>query len=205
MSRLEGFEREVRQPWKRGWYTGVVIAEYDSEGGDKSFTFRTEDRTTQSVESRQVQLCIGLVNNGEVRNFNYGVFYRPANLFDPTYVAEVLKEAAKKVRGRWQDTGMQRDYLSFVALHDIETALNGGKELEAAEAGGLEVEALIGKQVDAFYSLYKKGDKYTEEVDIKTIKEYEAEKIEWEKGWFGGIKYIRSSEGAPAKSSKARA
>jgi hypothetical protein len=194
MGRLDGADRPAIVSWKRGWYAGVVIEEYDSLG-TPAYTFKTEDRPTTAGENRSVQLCIGLVNGQEVRHFNYTVYYSPESLFDDARVAEVLAMAIenKKQRGRWADTGMQRDYLSFVQLHEIEKALNDGKELEA-EGGGLDVSGLIGRSVDAFYSIYQKtevgGKKVTKEVPLDQLKEWSAGKMEWEKGWFGGIKYL---------------
>ncbi len=199
MGRLDGFDNEFSKPWERGWYRGAVVEEYT--GQDGKMVFRTEDRQTQKPETRQLQLCMVLANaNGggkpETKYLNYSVFYRPESLFDNDRVKYVMEQRGKEPkRGKWSDTDAQRDNMSFIALHEVEKAINEGNELEQADNSGLDTSSLPGAELDAFISIFRKGDKgYHEEVPKDIIDDYFKGLIKWGKdgteSWFYQVKYI---------------
>ncbi len=184
-NRLDGFERNTK--WDRKWYGGVIMKEYEVQGMNEPFM--TQDRATKKAGTRQVQVCIALLNGSDVRNFNVGVYYKPDVLFNDERLAE-LKEMAKQ-RGRWADTHAQADFIKLQELNELAKAC--GLSLDPVidpETGeqSLNVGALIGKQVDAFYSIYHKdaSGRY-EQLDADTLKGLDDGTVESQKGWFGGI------------------
>lgn len=196
MGRLDGFDKEIQKPWPRGWYWGALLPEYTLQT-DNPITFKTEDRPTTKPGTRQIQLCLVMANvesGMQTKYVNYSVFYSPESLFDADRVKEVMgaRAANKGVRGAWSDKSLQRDNLAFVSIHEIEKALNGGKELEQSDQGGLDLTAIAGAECDAFLSIFRKSPTttYTEEVPKDILDDYFAQRSEWAKGWFYGVKYL---------------
>lgn len=211
MGRLDGFEREKMVPWKRAWYRGVVIAEYQTEG-TPSYTFLTEDKASTQGDTRQIQICLTVANpNGggkiETKTLNFTTYYRPDRLFDPEHVKQIMAlRATEPKKGAWSNKDAQRDNMSFIAIHEIEKSINGDKELEQSEQGGLDLTPMIGEETDCFLSIYRKveknGKKVTDEVPKDLLDDYFTSKGEWGKGWFYGIKYFAVAGSQTDKASK---
>src|SRR5215475_1184963 len=116
MGRFDGFEREVRGPWEPKWYGGVIVAEYETSGSFAAI-HKTEDRLSEKGDSRNLKLCVRVVNGGKLtKDLNYTLNYRPQAL-DPERITEVkaIQDEMKKrgITGAWPDKLAQRDALSL--------------------------------------------------------------------------------------------
>jgi hypothetical protein len=87
-SRFAGFEAEERKRWEDDWYSGVIVAEYETTGTFAT-VHKTQDVPSQAGDSRNMKLCVTVVNGNDTKNLNTTVNYRPDAL-NPERMAELL-------------------------------------------------------------------------------------------------------------------
>lgn len=138
------FDRKEFVPWTKGWYGGVILKGFTSSKGDRQF--RTEDTVSKRGDSRNITLCVAAANGNEVMQKLITINYQPDSLTDER-IAEV-REAAHtyaKQRGAWPDKGLQRDFLCFQRLKQLETI---AKQELSMNGNGFDLSPLIEQSVD---------------------------------------------------------
>lgn len=181
-SRFAGFEEEVRIPWEDGWYSGVIIPEYESSG---SFArvHKTEDVVTTAGDSRNLKLCVTLVNKNETKNMNITVNYRPEAL-DPERMETLRSNKTAKVRGAGVDF---RDTMSLTRLHELEKA---GITIEDNGHGGFDVEKMLGTTADFYMSTRYRAEGSKDDRAVTADEKKKATTPEDRKGWFHKITQV---------------
>jgi len=168
-NRFAGFEQEVRGPWQPKWYAGAVMDGYETTG-QFAAVHKTQDKPTQTGDSRNLKLCVTVVNGKGTLNLNYTVNYRPEAL-EPERIEELkaARERYKDIRGAWPDKLAQRDNLSLSRLHELERA---GIPLEDAEDGGFNTDKMLGKAADWRLGVHRmlEGTKDSETVPQDVLK-----------------------------------
>lgn len=155
MGKFDGFDQEkgsgFKTLWKPGRYGGVVVKEYETSGSFSS-VHKTEDKPTQAGDSRNLKLCVGLVNGNETQYQSYTLNYRPEALTDERI--EEVKAMRTQYKGvkQWPDRNAQRDNLTYVRLHELEKA---GITLNENGHGGYDVDAIIGSNATFYLGVQK--------------------------------------------------
>jgi hypothetical protein len=154
--------------WDDGWYPAVVVESY--EAGANNTVFRTEDSVSQRGDSRNLQICFGVVKTDrsggftttDTRHIRYNVNYVPSDL-DPARIAQVQKYSqdhkGQQVRD-WpeEDRDIKRAFLTYSRLHEIDRLL--GKELPM-NGSGFDPEVLIKMEADVrIYTDENNGKKF---------------------------------------------
>jgi len=191
MGRFDDFARAPRGPWPPARYAGTVIEEYETSGLFAAI-HKTEDKLTQNGDSRNLKLCIAVVNNGEVRNLNWTINYRPEILTPERQ--EDIRDAQKRykdVRGAWPDVGLQRDALSLSRFHDLERA---GFSLEDGPHGGFVVDNLIGKNAQFYCAVHQMVEGTRDSKSI-TPEEFKRASDEQRANWFNKVTNVHHING----------
>jgi len=183
MGRFDGFEKELRGPWEPTWYSGVVIAEYEAiSAAFGSKVHKTEDRPSQDGSSRNLKLCISLVDGktNQSRNVNWTINYRPEAL-ELERIAE-LKELREENKGKqkWGGPNDQRDALTLSRFHALERAgllgEEGKKNKDGTEdyafdsKGNLDPDKIVGKAADFHINVSRMNGKNSHPVPEKEYK-----------------------------------
>jgi hypothetical protein len=186
MGRFSEFKPELRGPWDAGWYSGVVVAEYERNSKDGGmFVEKTSDMVSNSTDSRNLKLCVRLVNGSMTKDITHRINYRPEALTDER-MKEVLEARTKfkGTRGAWADKLAQRDNLALSGFHELERA---GIPLEENGHGGFDVDKMIGQAADFRLSVTRRkfpneqGNYKTEAVPKDVIKSAtDEERATWE-------------------------
>lgn len=163
MSRFEFAKQESTGPWADGWYPGVIVPQY--EAGANNTLFKTEDTLAQKGDSRNIRICFAVAREDktaglvtiDTRYISHTVNYRMEDLTDER-IAEV--QAYKERQGKtpvknWSDKDIQRSFLSYAKLHELERVL--GKEL-TQNGSGFDVEPLITCNADVRIYTEEKSD-----------------------------------------------
>ena len=182
VSRFAGFEREERKPWDDGWYSGVIMSEYETTGNYAKIN-KTEDAPSKKGDSRNLKLCVTLVNGNDTKNFNITINYRPEAL-DPERMEDLRVRKTAKEQFKGADF---RDSMSLSKFHELERA---GIPIEDNGNGGLDVEKMIQVAADFYIGTrVKKGQDDSEDRAV-TDAEKKSATDEERKGWFHKITQI---------------
>src|SRR5580765_1968050 len=112
VSRFSGFEREERKPWDDGWYSGVIVAEYETSGNFAT-VHKTQDVPSTTGDSRNLKLCVTVVNGNDTKSLNTTVNYRPEAL-----EAERMEDLRVRKAAKEQFKGADfRDSMSLSKFH----------------------------------------------------------------------------------------
>jgi len=182
VSRFAGFEREERKPWDDGWYSGVIVAEYETTGNYAKIN-KTEDAPSKKGDSRNLKLCVTLVNGNDTRDRNIMINYRPEAL-DPERIEDLRVRKAAKERLAGVDN---RDSLSLSKFHELERA---GIPIEDNGHGGFDVDKMIGVAADFYLSTRAKDSPDSMDDHAVTDAEKKSATDEERKGWFHKITQV---------------
>jgi len=140
MGKFDGFEQEKRGPWKNGNYNGCIVPEYETTGNFAAI-HKTEDKPSQDGKSRNLKLCVTVVDGNLTKSMSYFVNYRPDVLSDER-IAEIRKLMVQyKGQQKWPDADAQRDFLTLTRFHELERA---GIPVEL-NGSGLDVGKMVGQ------------------------------------------------------------
>ena len=181
-SRFAGFEQEARKPWDDGWYSGVIIAEYETSGNFAT-VHKTQDQPSQGGDSRNLKLCVTVVNGNDTKSLNYTVNYRPEAL-DPERMEDLRVRKAAKEKLAGADF---RDAMSLSKFHELERA---GIPLEDNGHGGFDVDRIVGTTADFYLGTRTKDKKEDRNDRAVTDAEKKSATDEQRKNWFHKITQI---------------
>lgn len=151
MPDLTGFAEEPGGAWK-GWFKAEILAGYTT-GKGKVFT--TEDNASKDGNSRNLRLCLSIVNGNVTRN-NFVTFNYRVGDFDKDRMAAV--EGARKAFAgvqKWPDSDLQRTSLALAKLGQVLKAT--GIKPRRREDGVLIADAFVGAKADVYLAINDKG------------------------------------------------
>jgi len=182
VNRFAGFEREERKPWEDGWYSGVIVAEYETSG-NFARVHKTEDTLSKKGDSRNLKLCVTVVNGNDTKSLNTTINYRPEAL-EPERIEDLRVRKANKERFSGVDN---RDSLSLSKFHELERA---GIPVEDNGHGGFDVEKMLGIAAD-FY-LGSRVKKSADGMDDRAVTDAEKKSAtdEERKTWYHKVTQI---------------
>ena len=149
---LEELAEETQGAWPKGWYKAEVIEGFQTRKGK---TIQTGDSVSKDGASRNLKLCLRVVNGVQERNMIASFNYRASD-FSPERIAFV-KEKRKEhegVSGRWSDTDAQRSSLALAFIGGLTKALGFSPKIAN---GGLVAGIYVGSKVDVYLGVDKKG------------------------------------------------
>lgn len=181
-SRFAGFEQEERRRWEDGWYSGVIVAEYETSGNFAT-VHKTQDVPSSAGDSRNLKLCITVVNGNDTKNLNTTINYRPEAL-DPERMDDLRKRKAAKEQLGGSDF---RDAMSLSKFHELERA---GIPIEDNGHGGMDVDKMIGVAADFYLGSRVRKTKDGKDDRAVTDAEKKTASDEERKTWFHKVTQI---------------
>ena len=181
-SRFAGFEQEARKPWDDGWYSGVIVAEYETSGNFAT-VHKTQDVPSTAGDSRNLKLCITVVNGNDTKSLNTTLNYRPDAL-NPERMEELRTRKANKEQLAGADF---RDAMSLSRFHELERA---GIPVEEGENGGFDVDKMIGVTADFYLSTRVRKTPDSKDDRAVTPEEKKSATEDQRKGWFHKVTQI---------------
>jgi hypothetical protein len=181
-SRFAGFEQEERKRWDDGWYSGVIVAEYETRG-NLATVHKTQDVLSQAGDSRNLKLCVTVVNGNDTKSLNTTLNYRPEAL-DPERMEDLRTRKAKKEQLAGSDF---RDSMSLSKFHELERA---GVPIEDNGDGGFDTDKMLGVAADFYLSTRVKKSKDSKDDRAVTDAEKKSASDDDRKGWFHKITQI---------------
>jgi hypothetical protein len=180
--RFAGFEQEERRRWDDGWYSGVIVAEYETTGNFAKIN-KTEDVPSAAGDSRNLKLCVTVVNGNDTKSLNTTINYRPEALD-----AERMEDLRTRKAAKEQLAGSDfRDAMSLSRFHELERA---GIPVEDNGHGGMDVDKMIGVAADFYLGTRVKKSKDSKDDRAVTDAEKKTASEEDRKGWFHKITQI---------------
>lgn len=179
MSNFSGFEMNDKpELWAPGWYPGGIVAEYETSGTFAK-VHRTEDVVSGGGDSRNLKLCVGLVDakKEQPKFLNTTINYRPEALSDDRkeFLRNTLAEA-KKTKAKLGGDNF-RDAMALSKLGELEDA---GLTVVANGHGGFDTDKLVGSNaffyigLRAFQDESKKKDRAATAEELKRYLEGES-------------------------------
>jgi hypothetical protein len=181
-SRFAGFEQEERKRWDDGWYSGVIVAEYETSGNFAT-VHKTQDVPSTAGDSRNLKLCVTVVNGNDTKSLNTTINYRPEAL-DPERMEDLRVRKAAKEQFKGSDF---RDSMSLSKFHELERA---GIPVEDNGHGGMDVDKMIGIAADFYLGTRVRKDKDGKDDRAVTDAEKKTATEEERKGWYHKITQI---------------
>src|SRR5882724_7139356 len=181
-SRFDGFEQDERKRWDDGWYSGVIVAEYETTGNFAA-VHKTQDVPSQKGDSRNMKLCVTLVNGNDTKSLNTTVNYRPEAL--DTERMELLR--ARKAKKEQLAGADFRDAMSLSKFHELERA---GIPIEDNGDGGFDTDKMLGVAADFYLSTRVKKSADSKDDRAVTDAEKKSATDDKRKGWFSKITQI---------------
>jgi hypothetical protein len=182
VSRFSGFEREERKPWDDEWYSGVIVAEYETTGNFAT-VHKTQDVPSSAGDSRNLKLCVTVVNGNDTKSLNMTINYRPEAL-DEERMTILRERKAKKESLQGADF---RDAMSLSRFHELERA---GIPIEDNGHGGFDTDKMIGTTADFYLGTRVKKSKDSKDDRAVTDSEKKSASEEERKTWFHKITQI---------------
>ena len=182
VSRFAGFEREERKPWDDGWYSGVIVAEYETSGNFAT-VHKTQDVPSQAGDSRNLKLCVTVVNGNDTKSLNTTINYRPEAL-DGERMEDLRVRKAAKEQFKGADF---RDSMSLSKFHELERA---GIPVEDNGHGGMDTDKMLGVAADFYLGTRVRKEKDSKDDRAVTDAEKKSATDEERKGWFHKITQI---------------
>lgn len=150
---LEDFAEEPQGAWKNGWYKATILEGFQTKKGK---TVMTSDAISQKGDSRNLKLCIKVVNGNDERTLITSFNYRTSD-FTPERLAFIKEARAENrgVKGKWSDSDAQRSSLALASIGGLTKAV--GFSPKVAPQGGLVAGLYIGQAVDVYLGTDDKG------------------------------------------------
>ena len=182
VSRFAGFEQEERKRWDDGWYSGVIVAEYETSGNFAKIN-KTEDVLSSAGDSRNLKLCVTVVNGNDTKSLNTTINYRPESL-DAERMEDLRVRKAAKEQFKGADF---RDSMSLSKFHELERA---GIPIEDNGHGGFDTEKMLGVAADFYLGTRVKKSKDSKDDRAVTDAEKKSATDEERKTWYHKITQI---------------